>query len=51
VLATGGTAEATANLVRRAGGEIVGVAVILELTFLGGRAKLEGQTVRALLAV
>ena len=51
VLATGGTAEATANLVRRAGGEIVGVAVILELAFLGGRAKLEGQAVRALLAV
>ena len=51
VLATGGTAEATANLVRRAGAEIVGVAVILELTFLGGRAKLEGQALRALLAV
>jgi adenine phosphoribosyltransferase len=51
VLATGGTAEATAKLVRRAGGEIVGVAVILELTFLGGRAKLGGQAVRALLAV
>ena len=51
VLATGGTAEATASLVRRAGAEIVGVAVILELAFLGGRAKLEGQAVRALLAV
>jgi adenine phosphoribosyltransferase len=51
VLATGGTAEATASLVRRAGAEIVGVAVILELTFLGGRAKLLGQPVRALLAV
>jgi adenine phosphoribosyltransferase len=51
VLATGGTAEATASLVRRTGAEIVGVAVILELTFLGGRAKLGGQHLRALLAV
>src|SRR6266516_6362838 len=37
VLATGGTAQATASLVRRAGADIVGVAVIMELTFLGGR--------------
>ena len=51
VLATGGTAEATASLVRRAGAEIVGLAVILELTFLAGRAKLGGQPFRALLAV
>jgi adenine phosphoribosyltransferase len=51
VLATGGTAEATVSLVRRAGAEIVGVAVILELTLLGGRARLGGQPVRALLAV
>jgi adenine phosphoribosyltransferase len=51
VLATGGTAEATASLVRRAGAEIVGVAVILELAFLDGRAKLGALPVRALLAV
>ena len=51
VLATGGTAEATATLVRRAGAEIVGIAVIMELGFLGGRAKLAGEPLRALLAV
>jgi adenine phosphoribosyltransferase len=50
VLATGGTAEATASLIRRTGAEIVGVAVILELTFLGGRARL-GHDLRSLLAV
>jgi adenine phosphoribosyltransferase len=51
VLATGGTAEATVNLVRRTGAEVIGVAVILELAFLAGRAKLAGEAVRALLAV
>jgi adenine phosphoribosyltransferase len=51
VLATGGTAEATATLVGRAEAEIVGVAVILELSFLGGRARLGGHSLRALLAV
>jgi adenine phosphoribosyltransferase len=51
VLATGGTAQATATLVRRAGAEIVGIAIIMELTFLGGRAKLAGEPLRVLLAV
>jgi adenine phosphoribosyltransferase len=51
VLATGGTAMAAMSLVRRAGAEIAGLAVILELTFLGGRAKLGGQPLRALLPV
>ncbi|MEU0280992.1 adenine phosphoribosyltransferase [Streptomyces sp. NPDC088147] len=41
VLATGGTAEASLELVRRAGAEVVGVAVLMELGFLGGRARLE----------
>jgi adenine phosphoribosyltransferase len=51
VLATGGTAEATATLVRRGGAEVVGVAVILELTFLGGRRRLPEGMIRSLLAV
>ncbi|WP_327292075.1 adenine phosphoribosyltransferase [Streptomyces sp. NBC_01198] len=40
VLATGGTAEASLELVRRTGATIAGVAVLLELTFLGGRERL-----------
>jgi adenine phosphoribosyltransferase len=50
VLATGGTAAATASLIRRSGGEVVGVAVVLELGFLSGRARLDGLEVRSLLA-
>ncbi|KIF73549.1 adenine phosphoribosyltransferase [Streptomyces sp. 150FB] len=41
VLATGGTAEASLELVRRAGAEVVGVAVLMELGFLDGRNRLE----------
>ena len=40
VLATGGTAAATVDLVRRCGGEVVGVAMLMELGFLDGRAAL-----------
>src|SRR5215813_9764643 len=42
LLATGGTAAATANLVRKLGGTIEGAAFAVELTFLHGRAKLTG---------
>ncbi len=51
VLATGGTAAATAELVRRTGATVVGIVVLLELGFLAGRAKLPGLDVRSLLAV
>ena len=49
VLATGGTAAAAAGLVRTLRGELVGVAVLLELTALGGRSALPGLPVRSLL--
>jgi adenine phosphoribosyltransferase len=42
VLATGGTARATAELVERLGGKVVGIACLVELSFLEGREKLEG---------
>ncbi|MEU3654935.1 adenine phosphoribosyltransferase [Streptomyces sp. NPDC032161] len=41
ILATGGTAEASLELIRRAGAGVAGVAVLMELGFLGGRARVE----------
>ena len=49
VLATGGTARATADLVERIGGKVVGVACLIELGFLGGRAKLDSYDLFTLL--
>jgi adenine phosphoribosyltransferase len=40
VLATGGTARAACEVVRELGAEVVGVGVIIELGFLGGRKQL-----------
>ncbi|RME98524.1 MAG: adenine phosphoribosyltransferase, partial [Chloroflexi bacterium] len=49
LLATGGTARATCNLVERLGGEVAGVSFIIELTFLNGRNQLQGYDVFSLL--
>jgi adenine phosphoribosyltransferase len=49
VLATGGTVEAIRGLVERLGGVVVGACFIIELTFLGGRARLDGLDVHALI--
>ena len=49
LLATGGTAGACVRLVRELGGTVAGVAVVVELEFLGGRAKLGGIDVFSLL--
>ena len=49
LLATGGTARATVDLVRQGGGQVHGVAFLIELVDLNGRAKLEGENVRAVL--
>ena len=49
VLATGGTIEAITNLVEQIGGEVVGACFIIELTFLGGRERLAGTDLFALI--
>lgn len=49
VLATGGTAAAACALVERLGATVAGVGILLELGFLGGRARLDGRDVRAVL--
>lgn len=55
VLATGGTVEASLDLVRRAGAELAGVVVLMELGFLGGRERLRphlgGAPLEAVIAI
>jgi adenine phosphoribosyltransferase len=49
VLATGGTVEAIRGLVEQIGGVVVGACFIIELTFLGGRERLAGLDLHALI--
>jgi adenine phosphoribosyltransferase len=49
LLATGGTAAAAARMVKGAGGTVVGMGFVIELTFLNGRGKLPGYDVFSLL--
>lgn len=51
VLATGGTAAAAVELVTNLGGDIVGCAFLMELGFLRGRERLEGQQVSTVLTI
>lgn len=48
LLATGGTAEASVRLLRRAGAELAGALFLVELTDLGGRGRLPGCNVHSL---
>jgi adenine phosphoribosyltransferase len=49
LLATGGTARATSELVKRLGGEVHALAFLIELVALNGRNRLEGDQVHAVL--
>lgn len=49
VLATGGTMKACVDLVKQLGGEIAGVAVMIELEFLKGRSKIPGINAHSVL--
>lgn len=49
LLATGGTMEATVKLVEKLGGEVVGLAFLIELSDLNGREKLQGYDILTLI--
>ena len=49
LLATGGTAKATSELVKGLGGQVHALAFLIELTFLPGRQKLEGENLHTVL--
>src|SRR5256714_7016963 len=49
LLATGGTMQACCDLVRHLGGEVVGIAVLIELAGLGGRERIAPTPVHAVL--
>jgi adenine phosphoribosyltransferase len=48
LLATGGTAKATVDLVESVGGKVAGLLFVVELDFLGGRSKFGGYDVQSL---
>ncbi|WP_274650033.1 adenine phosphoribosyltransferase [Paenibacillus humicola] len=48
LLATGGTISTTASLIRQLGGEVIGAAFLIELSYLNGRVKLPGIDVFSL---
>lgn len=49
LMATGGTAAASAKLVESLEGEVVGFGFVVELTFLDGRKELEGYEIESLI--
>jgi adenine phosphoribosyltransferase len=49
LLATGGTVKAKIELVEKLGAEVIGVAFLIELTFLNGRKKIEGYEITSLI--
>ncbi|MGH9340173.1 MAG: adenine phosphoribosyltransferase [Acidobacteriota bacterium] len=49
LIATGGTAAATVQMVRQLGGQLAGLAFVVELTFLNGRQKLDGYEIFSML--
>ena len=49
LIATGGTARAVAGIVEKMGGKVAGLAFLVELTFLNGRARLAGYPVTTVL--
>ena len=50
LLATGGTAQATAKLVEQLGGNVIGFSFLVELAGLNGRRLLDGYNIQALLS-
>lgn len=50
VLATGGTMKATCNLVEKLGGQIVGIGLLIDLTFLKGKEKLKNYDCYSLIS-
>jgi adenine phosphoribosyltransferase len=50
VIATGGTAAASATLVERLGGTVIGLAFVIELCYLHGRDKLQGRRIHTVVS-